>query len=189
MNLIDIRNLLGIQLFLEALTAPTSDSNYSRKRLAFLGDAVLRLAVIEGMNKAYSFKFGDGKLKIVHLVHKLVSRDHLGEVAKRMRLQFHFDEFRKEFGLRGPGTGLSCQPEVIEAIIGALYIMHGYKKALEFVVHNILNQTLIHKGMKPSEIDQLTKIRSQIKAPPLPNLEIIKRYQINTLPHRIDFCI
>ena len=164
MSLDEIRKMLGTQLYLDAMITISGQSvnsqqgmpkgKYSGKYLAWIGDAVLNLIVIERLKEILSQK--RKRFYMSSVVPKVVSREYLRCVAKKMRMHSDFDEFRKEFGLKGPGTGFRHPAEAIEALIGALYLTYGYKRATEFVDEVILGPFLKMRGINLQAVHQPT---------------------------------
>lgn len=102
------------------------------ERLEFLGDAVLELIVSDFLFRNYP-DLSEGDLTLFRAL--LIKREKLTEVAQKLGLQdlILYDP-------RVPQRGLEAiLGNTLEAIIGAIYLDSGYKKAQEFVEKYILS--------------------------------------------------
>lgn len=104
------------------------------ERLEFLGDAVLELVVTEYLYKNYPNPEGE----LTSWRAALVNGENLAGISKKMGVE--------EFLLMSKGeakdTGrarLYLLANAMEAIIGAIYLDQGYKKAEKFILKNIVN--------------------------------------------------
>jgi ribonuclease III len=99
------------------------------ERLEFLGDAVLDLIVTEILFEKYPTE-NEGFL--TKLRAKIVRGDTLFELAKGLGLNKFL-----EVGDRAAGQGIelskSVLSDVFEALVAAIYISKGYRKAYQFV--------------------------------------------------------
>ncbi len=97
----------------------------SYERLEFLGDAVLQLVVTDYIFRHYPH-FDEGEM--TELRAKVVNTEHLVEIAQRlMLLQF----------IPTPPQALPKRPDyladIVEALIGAIYMDRGYSSAKRFI--------------------------------------------------------
>ncbi|MCX7606653.1 MAG: ribonuclease III [Bacteroidia bacterium] len=100
----------------------------SYERLEFLGDAVLQLVVTDYIFRHYPH-FDEGEM--TELRAKVVNTEHLVEIAQRLMLP----SFLTTSG------SLPKRPDyladVVEALIGAIYMDLGYKSAQSFICKQI----------------------------------------------------
>ena len=103
------------------------------ERLEFLGDAVLELATTEFLYKNFSNPEGE----LTNFRAALVNSNMLSRIANELGLEEHLLMSRGE----KKDTGKARQyilANSLEAIIGAIYIDQGYRKAKKFVSDNFL---------------------------------------------------
>ena len=117
---------------------PISKEKYhkSNERLEFLGDAVLDLVVTEFLYISMP-KRSEGELSKIKSI--LVSRSVLAEVVASLKLGNHLIVNRgeeKTGGKRRP----SNLANLYEAILGAVYLDGGLKKARSFIEHTLLSR-------------------------------------------------
>jgi ribonuclease-3 len=101
----------------------------NNERLEYLGDSVLNLAVADFLFKKFPLHL-EGPL--TEMRSKIVCRDHLNKLSKKMRLT--------QFIIVEP----KCQPKsingnVFEALIGALYLDKGYDKTKKIIINKLLH--------------------------------------------------
>lgn len=147
---IKIENLLGfspknIQFYEEAFTHPSvkqskGDSSVSYERLEFLGDAVLGVIIAHYLYKEAPLQ-NEGYLTKMRA--KMVQRNYLNQIGKELKLQQLLKTDNKLYQL-----GENLNGNLFEALVGAIYLDRGYKKATEFI-----NRVLIdsHTSMKDWE--------------------------------------
>ncbi|MCS7152996.1 MAG: ribonuclease III [Bacteroidia bacterium] len=114
-----------------AFTLPSSSQSresyllHSYERLEFLGDAVLQLVITDYIFRHYSH-FDEGEM--TELRAKVVNTEFLIEIAQRLKLS--------ELILTDPALLPKRQDylaDMVEALIGAIYIDLGYKSAYRFI--------------------------------------------------------
>jgi len=139
-----LENILGVKfknssLLKEAITHrsylnenPKENISHN-ERLEFLGDAVLELIVTEYLFKKYSKK-AEGELTAVRAA--LVNTNMLFEVAKTLKLRGFTRLSRGEAKDMGKGRHF-IMADMVEAIIGAIYLDQGYEESKEFILKNI----------------------------------------------------
>lgn len=100
----------------------------SYERLEFLGDAVLQLVVTDYIFRHYPH-FDEGEM--TELRAKVVNTDYLVEVAQRLMLPSFIRS-------QGPlPKRLDYLADVVEALIGAIYMDLGFERARLFIVRRI----------------------------------------------------
>ena len=106
----------------------------SNERLEYLGDAVLGMTVAEYLFVKYPLR-DEGFLTEIR--SRIVNRDILNEVARKMGLA----EIVEFSGNRHNRLSYkSVYGDTLEALIGALYLDHGYKVARKFIISRLLKQ-------------------------------------------------
>jgi ribonuclease-3 len=107
------------------------------ERLEFLGDAVLELSVTDFLFRKYKHK-AEGELTAHRAA--LVNAVTLSEIAVEMGM----NEFLFLSKGEAKDTGRARQSilaDAFEAVIGAIYLEHGYKEADEFIKKFLLSKT------------------------------------------------
>jgi len=143
-----IEHLLGYQIslpnyFIKALTHRSylelsQEALKSNERLEFLGDSVLGLIVAEFLFKNYNDE-GEGFLTKTR--SHLVNREALADAAENMGL-INYILYDKRF-LKGSTEGMrTIMADALEALIGAIFIDGGIKKADNFVCEMIIKPSL-----------------------------------------------
>lgn len=106
------------------------------ERLEFLGDAVLELAITEYLYKKYSQKT-EGEMTALRAA--LVNSITLSEVANGLNMG--------DFMLLSKGEAKSLGKarqyilaNAFEALVGAVYLEHGYKKTFNFLKKNLFGK-------------------------------------------------
>jgi ribonuclease-3 len=120
----------------DGLREGDSPSGGDNERLEFLGDAVLGLVVAEALYGAHP-EWDEGELTRVRA--QLVSRKHMAEVAKELKLGRHLRLSRGEerSGLRNTATLLSNS---MEAVLGALFLDGGLEPVRSFARTYVIGQ-------------------------------------------------
>lgn len=108
----------------------------SNERMEFLGDAVLELIATEYLFNKHPDK-PEGEL--TNLRSALVQGRHLAEVSKEMKLGIYLYLSNGEEASGGREKNYILA-NVLEAVIGAIYLDQGFKKAAEFVNKFILSR-------------------------------------------------
>lgn len=98
------------------------------ERLEFLGDAVLELVVTEYLYKNYSNPEGE----LTNWRSALVRGANLAEIARRLELSpyLYLSRGEEKSGGREKGYILA---NTVEAVIGAIFLDQGYRKAHAFI--------------------------------------------------------
>ena len=138
----------NIALLEEALTHSSFKKNNLKikkknyERLEFLGDRVLGLVLSEYVYKAFSTA-KEGVLD--SYFQKFVEQDNLFKYAEKINLS-SFIKTQKGDNLENNKSILS---DVVEAIIGAIYIDTGLSNCKNFIINNIVDIDLINfKSLK-----------------------------------------
>lgn len=116
------------QLLTQALTH-SSTENAHYERLEFLGDRVLNLCIAARLYKNYPTA-DEGKLAKHHAA--LVRTETLATMAKELGVSHHIILGQGE-EQSGGRTKPNILADVMEALIGALYIDAGYETAAHFI--------------------------------------------------------
>lgn len=106
------------------------------ERMEFLGDAVLELIVTEYLYKKYP-KHGEGDM--TNWRSALVKGRHLAEIAVELELGLYLYLSRGEERSGGRKKNYLLA-NTLEALIGAIYLDQGYKKAQQFATDFILGR-------------------------------------------------
>ena len=106
------------------------------ERLEFLGDAVLELAVTEYLYKKYPQKT-EGEMTALRAA--LVNSITLSEVANGLNIGDLMLLSKGETKSLGKARQYILA-NAFEAIIGAVYLEHGYKKTFDFLEKNLFGQ-------------------------------------------------
>jgi ribonuclease-3 len=136
-NIKDVRNMLsksfGIvpkdeQKYITALTHESAEHSEGNERLAFIGDAILRLVIGEYYytedERANTGTLTDRKKGVE-------SDERLAKVAESLHLR-EYMRFGNTYSKRQEDTDLdSIKATALEAVIGAIYMDHSFKIAKE----------------------------------------------------------
>jgi len=102
---------------------------YNNERLEYLGDAVLSAIVADYLYKKYPCA-NEGFL--TSLRSKLVSRDHLNKLSRKIGLDVFIRRNNTDLNLSRSISG-----DAFEAFIGAIYLNRGYKFSSKVVIKRI----------------------------------------------------
>jgi len=115
-------------LFRSALThASHGDANY--ERLEFLGDRVLGLAIAAWLFEIHG---AEAEGKLAHRLNRLVSRETCALVGRAIGL-VPFMRLGKQARDDGAADSDNVVGDIVEALIGALYVDAGHDAAIAFV--------------------------------------------------------
>ncbi len=133
---IGFKNLKLLQQAVTHRSYLNENRNYPldhNERLEFLGDAVLELSVTD-----YLFRnFPNPEGELTNWRAALVNKDMLSKVARRLGVEDYLLMSRGESKDVGRARNYILA-NAMEAIIGAIYVDQGYKKADEFIKNNII---------------------------------------------------
>ena len=126
------------QLFTQAITHSNNyTTNY--ERLEFLGDAVLDSVVSDWLFTHYS-DHEEGQLTILR--SRFVSRDSLAKFAEALQLNKVIHSDTLEFDVIDD-SNRRVVGDILESLIGAIYIDKGYECAQQFIIKNLLNHEVL----------------------------------------------
>jgi len=117
----------------------------SNERLEFLGDAVLELLTSDFLFKKY-LKLSEGELSKSRA--RLVCEITLSNHARRLGLGSYLRLGRGETSSGGADKD-SILSDALEAIIGAIYLDGGFKKAQGFVISHLLQDDVLNVVQSP----------------------------------------
>lgn len=134
-----LKNLIGFKprylpFYICALTHRSQNEHITgnNERLEFLGDAFIGAIVGEYLFKKYPHE-DEGYL--TEMRSKIVSRNSLNDIARRMGLQKLLNFNQSDRLLRRS----QIFGNALEALVGAVYLDAGYKKTEEFLLNRILD--------------------------------------------------
>ena len=104
------------------------------ERLEFLGDAVLELVVTEYLYAHYENPEGE----LTNWRASLVNADMLSDICARLGVEEHLYLSRGESKDAGSKARRYILANAFEAIIGALYLDHGWDAAKTFILKTVL---------------------------------------------------
>ena len=149
-------------LLIQALTHPSYGSDHHTphyQRLEFLGDAVLELYVSEALYRSYP-DLPEGKLSRMRA--DLVKESTLAEALTRLKLN---DLILLSVGEDRSGgrhkPSILC--DVLEAVIGAVYLDGGRRKAGEFI-KRALGEQLRRDTSRDDHLDSKSRLQSVLQA-------------------------
>ncbi|XOV95353.1 MAG: ribonuclease III [Bacteroidota bacterium] len=137
-KLITGRTPLSIGLYKKAMLHVSASSvndkgiKDSYERLEYLGDAVLGMVVAELLFKRFPYK-EEGFL--TELRAKIVNRESLNLLSRKIGLQ-DMVQYQKHKGSKL--SHKSVFGDSLEALVGAVYIDHGFKFCKEFITHRLI---------------------------------------------------
>lgn len=154
----ELKNILGykpdnISLYKTALThrSVRESADENNERLEYLGDAVLSALVADYLFKRYPYK-GEGFL--TEMRSKMVNRQQLNDIAVRMGLK-KVTYFNK---LDGSLKMSQIFGNTLEALVGAIYLDLGYKKASKWVMDRIILPHMFMDDLENLEINHKNKL-------------------------------
>jgi ribonuclease-3 len=118
-----------VRLFERALTHASHDGDDDYERLEFLGDRVLGLAIATWLYELFPDE-PEGKLS--RRLNTLVARETCAEIARELDIasQLRLGKQAREDGAADSDNVLG---DVVESLLGALYLEAGYQAAAAFV--------------------------------------------------------
>ncbi|MDD5043855.1 MAG: ribonuclease III [Patescibacteria group bacterium] len=114
---------------------PSFDLGHN-ERLEFLGDAVLELIVTEYLYNNYANPEGD----LTNWRASLVNAKMLSEIARELDLEDYLYLSRGEAKDRSSKARQFILADALEALVGAIYLDQGMKKAKEFLKKHLLGK-------------------------------------------------
>jgi len=103
----------------------------SYERLEYLGDAYLGAVVAEFLYKKYPYK-DEGFLTEIR--SRIVNRESLNILGRKLGLEKIIKVDRKN----GLHSHKSIYGDIMEALIGAIYLDHGFKFCRHFILHKLI---------------------------------------------------
>ena len=177
----EIQKILGVEfdnvdLYREAFTHRSYLNEHKKhdiahnERLEFLGDAVLELVVTDYLYR--SFPNPEGEMTAWRSA--LVKTESLAEVAERLQIGQFLMMSRGE-AKSGGRTREALLANMVEAIIGALYLDKGYDAAAKFISDHIISalEGILKEGSwidAKSRFQELTQEKEGIT----PHYELIR---------------
>ena len=128
-----------------------AESNMSNERLEYLGDAVLSLVVADFLFQKFPFR-DEGYL--TDLRSKMVSRNNLNNIAYKMGIEELLQYNKSDSFL----SRKSISGNALEALIGAVYLDHGYVGAKSFILKKLIAQHMDIEDLETSEFNYKSKI-------------------------------
>ncbi|NOT51297.1 MAG: ribonuclease III [Chitinophagaceae bacterium] len=154
----ELKNILGfkpvnVSLYKTALTHRSirEGIDENNERLEYLGDAVLSAMIADYLFKRYPYK-EEGFL--TEMRSKMVNRQQLNDIAIRMGL--------KKITLYNKMDGSLKVSQIfgntLEALVGAIFLDHGYKKAARWVQEYIILPHMFMDDLETLEINHKNKL-------------------------------
>lgn len=143
----------NLSLYKTALThrSVREGADENNERLEYLGDAVLSALIADYLFKRYPYK-EEGFL--TEMRSKMVNRQQLNEIAVRMGL--------KKITLYNKMDGSLKVSQIfgntLEALVGAIYLDHGYKKTTQWVLEHIILPHMFMDDLENLEINHKNKL-------------------------------
>jgi ribonuclease-3 len=154
----ELKNILGFKpvntaLYKTALThrSVREGADENNERLEYLGDAILSAMIADYLFKRYPYK-EEGFL--TEMRSKMVNRQQLNEIAIRMGLK-KITLFNK---MDGALKVSQIFGNTLEALVGAIYLDHGYKKASKWVLECIILPHMFMDDLEILEINHKNKL-------------------------------
>ncbi len=137
--------------------AAEHDLDISYERLEFLGDAVLQLAVTRYLYDEYP-ALAEGEMAKVRAA--VVNQTSLARVAGRLGIGDHMNLGEGE--LRSGGRDKdSILSDVVESLLGAIYLDGGYEPAARLVL-DLLVPDITERAASPGERDYKTRLQETL---------------------------
>ncbi len=132
-------------------TNETPEDDESNERIEFLGDSILGHIVAEFLYKNFP-EYNQGDMTLMK--HYFVNTDYLSKLGKELQIE----KFMK-VGVGASKSGLSdsMYEDVIESIIGVIYLDAGWEETEKFIHKHITSKI---KGMSIDDVkDPKTKLQ------------------------------
>jgi ribonuclease-3 len=143
----------NIELYRAALThrsvKETADEN--NERLEYLGDAILSALVADYLFKRYPYK-EEGFL--TEMRSKMVNRQQLNDIAIKMGVKKITVYNKSDISLKSS----QIFGNTLEALVGAIYLDKGYKKAASWVGKHIILPHMYMDDLESLEINHKNKL-------------------------------
>ncbi len=128
----------------------------SNERLEYLGDAVLGVVVAEHLFKKFPFK-DEGFLTEIR--SRIVNRESLNQLARKTGIAdlIEFDDARKAKVGRGQ-SHKSIGGNTLEALVGAVYLDQGFRKAGQFILKKLLSSHVDLSSIVENDTNYKSKV-------------------------------
>jgi ribonuclease-3 len=137
--------------------AAEHELDVSYERLEFLGDAVLQLAVTRYLYDTYP-ELAEGEMAKVRAA--VVNQRALAGIARRLGIGDHILLGQGE--LRSGGRDKdSILADVVESLLGAIYLDGGYRPAATIVLDLLVPQ-IAERAASPGELDFKTRLQEEL---------------------------
>ena len=172
-------NFKNPSLLLHAITHSSREAGYSYERLEFLGDAVLEFIVSAYLFHKYP-KHKEGQLTALRA--NIVREEYLASWASENRVGDYLVIGKGEENSGGrEKSSILC--DVMESIIGALYLDGGIE-----VVQKFIERILAREDPSSAENDPKTALQIELQKEPA-NTLIYKVYKSAGPPHNMTFYV
>ncbi len=125
----------------------------SNERLEFLGDSILGAVVSDFLFKKYPYR-PEGFL--TEMRSKLVNRQHLNQLGKKLGLEGMIDYDGKAMG--GNNKQGSMLGDAFEALVGAVYLDKGFDVTCDFLLNRIIKQHIDVDALELTETNFKSKL-------------------------------
>jgi ribonuclease-3 len=154
----ELKNILGfkpgnISLYKTALThrSVREGADENNERLEYLGDAILSALIADYLFKRYPYR---EERFLTEMRSKMVNRQQLNDIAVRMGLK-KITLYNK---LDGSLKVSQIFGNTLEALVGAIYLDHGYKKCAKWVLDYIILPHMFMDDLEILEINHKNKL-------------------------------
>lgn len=161
---------VDLSLYKEALTHGSLCEDRDYQRLEFLGDRVLGMVIASLLYDSYP-DASEGQMSA--WLNRLVSRENCARIARNMELAPYI-RLGKQARDDGGRDSVNILGDVVEAIIGALYIDGGMEKACYFIEHHWMEQ-LSSIGQQPKHPKSALQESAAANNRKNPEYEIVER--------------
>jgi ribonuclease-3 len=151
--------LLGRALTHASFVNEAGEATESNERLEFLGDALLGMVIGHELFRRYP-DAGEGDL--TRMRADLVRGSTLARVAQRLGVGTHMMLGKGEEAVGGRARERNLAG-VMEAVIGAVYVAHGYRAARSFVLR-VLGPELVILSKEGARIDAKSSLQHLVQA-------------------------
>ena len=175
----ELLSKLGVRLPEGLLRQALTHSSYANEtgegeaneRLEFLGDAVLDLALADILFQRYPDR-DEGELSKIRAV--VVSRPVLAQAARRLGLGEHLRLGKGEEGAGGRDRP-SILAAALEALLGAVFLTHGYPQARELVDNLLGNEIERYAAERSQDYKSLLQQLGQRRFGTLPAYSLVEQ--------------
>lgn len=115
-------------------TNETPEDDESNERIEFLGDSILGHIVAEFLYRNFP-TYNQGEMTLIK--HYFVNTEYLSNIGQELKLE---DLMRVGQGVSKAGMSDSMYEDVIESLIGAIYLDAGHKEAIKFIHRHITSK-------------------------------------------------